>query len=258
MSDQTCDFGRAAGDYVRHRAGFPDWFFDRLTALGVEFKGRRALDLGTGTGLLARALAERGALVTGIDISPGMIEAARAIEAGAHPSIAYKLAPAEATGEPDGAFDLVSAATCWHWFDRPRVAGEAMRVLAPGGALIVCSLDWLPLPGNLVGASEALVQKHNPAWSMGGGDGLKPNYVRDLREAGFENAQCFGADCRIAYSHEGWKGRMRASAGVGASLDDKGVAAFDADLGRLIARDFPQEPLMVDHCAFAAIGWKRK
>ena len=51
---------------------------------------------------------------------------------------------------------------------------------------------------------------------------------------------------------------MRASAGVAASLDEKGVAAFDADLADLIARDFPQEPLMVDHCVFAAIGWKRK
>ena len=43
------DFGRTAGDYSRHRAGFPDTFFERLFSEGHVHQGDAALDPGTGT-----------------------------------------------------------------------------------------------------------------------------------------------------------------------------------------------------------------
>jgi hypothetical protein len=49
---------------------------------------------------------------------------------------------------------------------------------------------------------------------------------------------------------------MRASAGVAATLSAEKVAEFDADLARLLESAFSREPLAVDHCVFAAIGWK--
>ena len=51
------DFGRTALDYGRHRAGFPDRFFERLFADRIVAAGDRVLDLGTGTGTVARGLA---------------------------------------------------------------------------------------------------------------------------------------------------------------------------------------------------------
>src|SRR5688572_17728521 len=42
------DWNHAAGDYAKHRAGFPDWFFDRLEAAGLFGPGMRVLDLATG------------------------------------------------------------------------------------------------------------------------------------------------------------------------------------------------------------------
>ena len=54
------DFGRIAGDYARHRAEFPEVFFERLFADGSVHKGDVVLDLGTGTGSVARGLAEIG------------------------------------------------------------------------------------------------------------------------------------------------------------------------------------------------------
>lgn len=254
----TCDydFGKTAVDYAQYRASFPDWFFDRLASCGVRFANARAVDLGTGTGLMARALASRGARVVGLDISAPMLEQARRGNSQGTAEIEYVEAPAEATGLPDGAFDLATAATCWHWFDRDQAAKEAHRLLATGGAIVICSLDWLPLPGNLVTATEALVRKHNPQWRMHGGDGLKPNIVHDLRRAGFSDVESFSVDFRIAFDHAAWRGRMRASAGVAASLAPEAVAAFDNQLGELLRRDFPEQPHRVDHCAFAAIGWK--
>jgi hypothetical protein len=51
------DFGRTAGDSGRHRAGFPDSMFERLTQYGVGLRGQRVVDVGTGTGTVARGFA---------------------------------------------------------------------------------------------------------------------------------------------------------------------------------------------------------
>jgi ubiquinone/menaquinone biosynthesis C-methylase UbiE len=74
------DFGRTASDYARHRAGFPDAFFERLFADGSVHRGDAVLDLGTGTGTVARGLAQRGCEVTGLDHSaPLLAQAAEMI-----------------------------------------------------------------------------------------------------------------------------------------------------------------------------------
>jgi hypothetical protein len=72
--------------------------------------------------------------------------------------------------------------------------------------------------------------------------------------AGFSRLETFSFDLDVPYSHEAWRGRIRASAGVGASLSPDGVAAFDGELQALLAEKFPQEPLAVLHRVFAAIG----
>lgn len=252
----TADFGNTADDYARHRAGYPDWFFERLMRRGLARPGMRALDLATGTGYLGRGLAQRGLVVTGLDVSPPMIEAARALDAAQGISLDYVVGKAEETGLPDERFDLVTAACCWHWFDRPQATAEALRLLKPGGWLVICSQDWLPLPGNVVAATEAIVKRHSPAWPYGDGDGLKPRFVRDLRAGGFHDIESFSVDFAIPYGHAAWRGRMRASAAVSGSLPPDLVAAFDAELAAMLARDFPAEPMPVPHCLFAL--WGRK
>ena len=51
------DFGKTAQDYGRYRAGFPSALFDRLATFDIGTTGQRVLDLGTGTGTLARGFA---------------------------------------------------------------------------------------------------------------------------------------------------------------------------------------------------------
>ncbi|MEE8144137.1 MAG: methyltransferase domain-containing protein, partial [Kiloniellales bacterium] len=74
------DFGRTAEDYGRHRAGFPDALFDRLGAFGLNGPGLRVVDLGTGTGSLARGFARRGAEVVGLDPSRDLMAEARRLD----------------------------------------------------------------------------------------------------------------------------------------------------------------------------------
>src|SRR5262252_8462748 len=78
---RAIDWGRTSADYDAHRPGPPERLYDLLAALGIGGPGQRVLDLGTGTGLVARALARRGARVCGTDIAANQVEAARSAAA---------------------------------------------------------------------------------------------------------------------------------------------------------------------------------
>ena len=238
--DLRADFGKTASDYGRHRAGFPDEFFERLQTNGILRAGMHALDLGTGTGTVARGLASRGCEVTGLDRSAPLMEQAAELDRAAGVVVKYVDAPAEDTGLPAAQFDLVTAGQCWHWFDRPRAAAEARLVLKPGGRLVIAHFDWIPLPDNMIEATEQLIAKHNPKWKLGGGLGIYPQWPRDLAVAGFKDIETFSFDLDAVYTHEAWRGRVRASAGVGASLSPEGVAAFDDELRATLAEAGPR------------------
>jgi len=250
------DWNHAAGDYAKHRAGFPDWFFDRIESAGLFRRGMRVLDLATGTGTLARGFALRGGIATGLDIAPQMMAQAKALDAAAGVSIDYVQAKAEATGLPDDSFDLITAGTCWFWVDGVATTREAMRLLSPGGAMVIGMLAWLPLGDNVVRSSERLIEKYNRAWDKGNLQIAAGAFLHDLAAAGFEARESFSVDYDIPYSHEAWRGRIRASAGVSASLGAETVAAFDAEHAAMLARDFPQDPMQVPHRVVAA--WGRK
>src|SRR5258708_2109919 len=91
---------------------------------------KRVLDLGTGTGSVARILAERypSAEIVAVDLSPRMIEEARSRTAA--PNVRLEVADAERLPFDDGAFDLVTLANMIPFFD------ELARVVAPGGHVL--------------------------------------------------------------------------------------------------------------------------
>ncbi|GAC1439865.1 MAG: methyltransferase domain-containing protein [Solirubrobacteraceae bacterium] len=103
--------------------------------------GSRVCDVGCGYGATARSLvAGRGALVTGVTVSPAQQRYAERAAAGGNPRIL--LGDWLENELPDASFDAVVAIeSISHMRDRPRVFAECHRVLAPGGRLVV--LDWL-------------------------------------------------------------------------------------------------------------------
>jgi SAM-dependent methyltransferase len=94
----------------------------------------RVLDLGTGTGVVAKALSERypEAEVVGIDLSPGMIdEAVRNLPPELAGRVRFEVGDAAKLDYPDAAFDLVVLSNMIPFFD------ELARVTAPGGTLVL-------------------------------------------------------------------------------------------------------------------------
>lgn len=102
-----------------------------------DIAGREIIDLGCGEGRNTRVFARLGAKLTGVDISPRMIEAATAAEAQEPLGITYRLSSyADLSSWPGESFDL--AVSTMALMDGPDFAGaarEAYRVLRPGGGL---------------------------------------------------------------------------------------------------------------------------
>ncbi|WP_439657263.1 class I SAM-dependent methyltransferase [Lentzea sp. HUAS TT2] len=105
-------------------------------ALAGEVAGRRILDAGCGAGPLLAALRDRGAIVSGVDVSAGMLEQARLrLGAGADLRVADLADPLPF---PDAEFDDVIASLVLHYLrDWGPPLAELRRVLRPGGRLIV-------------------------------------------------------------------------------------------------------------------------
>lgn len=247
------DFGRTAIDYERFRPGFPDEFFDRLENRQWIKPGMRALDLGTGTGTLARGFARHGLQATGLDIAAELLEVARSAATAEGLDARFVEGRAEQPGMPAGSFDLVSAGQCWWWFDTNAAIAEAKRVLAPGGRLLICNFSYLPLRGNVAGRTEDLILRHNPGWPKAGWRGVHPEQVRALDEGGFQRVESFSYTVDVSFSHEAWRGRIRTCNGVGSALTEHQVEVFDTELAALLADEFPGE-LHVPHRVFATSG----
>lgn len=250
------EFDRTAADYRKYRAGFPPEMFSRLAAFQIGLPGQSVLDLGTGTGTVARQLAGRGATVVALDKATALIEEAQALDAEAGVTVDYVEGVAERLEFEDARFDVVAAGQCWHWFDRARTASETFRVLKRGGRIAIVHFDWIPQPGNVVAATEELIMQFNPSWNMDGGNGMHPEWCVDLSLAGFGKLESFSFDLAVPYSHEAWRGRIRASAGVAATLEHDEVERFDREHAEILRKRFAETPLQVPHRVWALIGRK--
>ena len=258
VAARSPDFARTASDYARRRAGFPVELLDRLAARGIARAGARVLDLGTGTGSLARLFAAHGCVVTGVDIARPLLEQARRLDSEAGLEIEHLEAPAEATGLPDGAFDVVSAGQCWHWFDRPAAGREARRLLADDGAVVIAHFDRLAIAGNVVKATQEIILRYTPPgdpshgpWRFAKGTGVYPQWLTDLQEAGFAGIETFSFDVQVPYTHEAWVGRIRASGPIAGTLEEAGVESCSRELAATLTARFREDPLTIPHRVWA-------
>ncbi len=111
---------------------------DLLNAAGVR-AGARLLDVATGPGYVAARAAERGAKVTGVDLSEQML----AVATRRHPTIEFIRGDAEELPLPEASFDAVVANFCILHLGRPeRAAAGFARVLKPGGRSALTAWDF--------------------------------------------------------------------------------------------------------------------
>lgn len=127
-------FDQIAPLYDRARPNYPEQLFDDLFALGSLGPGTRVLEIGCGTGQASRALARRGCWLVCVELGERLAEIAR-LNLADFPLLDVATASFD-TWEPPGAdFDMVFAASAWHWLDPSTRYGRAARLLKAGGLL---------------------------------------------------------------------------------------------------------------------------
>jgi len=248
-------FGVVASDYSKSRAGFPSKLFDRLAHFGIGLPTQKILDIGTGTGTLARQFAARGCQVVGLDADERMLEQAKILAIQEGVDVEFIGSKAEDIPLSGGEFDVIAAGQCWHWFEHKAVLREVSRLLAPDGKLVIAHFDWIPLKDNVVEATEKLIMASNPAWHYEGGDGVHGHFLKDIVDAGFGDIETFSFEHPVIYSHDDWCARIRASAGI-SSLSEQGRAIFTDQLQAMLAEQYPTNPLRIHHRVFAIIAQK--
>lgn len=124
-------FGDDPELYDRVRPGYPAELIDRVLDAAPRSDGRPAevLDVGCGTGIVARLLQQRGASVLGLEPDPRMAAVAR------RRGTEVEIGALEQWSPRGRRFDVVTAGQSWHWVEPRQGAMAAGAVLRPGGAL---------------------------------------------------------------------------------------------------------------------------
>ena len=162
--DTQAQYARHARQYAEsglHRRGES---LETVRRLAAAAPGDTALDIGTGTGFTAFALAGDGARVLAVDLTPEMLAEGRrlAAEMALEARLDWLLAAAERLPFPDDTFAVVTSRYASHHFhDLPRALRETARVARPGGRIVLCDVVAPEAP-ELVQLMNRLEQLRDP------------------------------------------------------------------------------------------------
>ncbi|MBX2986532.1 MAG: class I SAM-dependent methyltransferase [Bdellovibrionaceae bacterium] len=232
------DWGRIARDYALYRPAPPDSYFARLQERGVGLKEQNILDLGTGSGLIARGFAARGARVVGVDLVPELVREAGKQAREEFVDAHFVVGDVADLPLPDAWFDVLTAHQCWGDFEAGAASREAARVLRPGGRLVISHFAWLPRESEIAQASERLILKHNPHWGSFNWSGQAPPVSV---EGEFRLLAALSFDEEVAFNRESWRGRLRTSRGIGPVLSEPDLRRFDREVEDMLKRRAPGE-----------------
>ena len=125
-------FSDRAADYVKYRPDYPAAAIDCILEGLDPPETLVAADVGAGTGISARQLADRGVRVFAVEPNAAMRAAAEP-----HPRVEWREGSAESTGLEIESVDIVVAAQAFHWFRHEPALAEFQRILRADGRLAV-------------------------------------------------------------------------------------------------------------------------
>jgi SAM-dependent methyltransferase len=227
--------------YDRARPGYPERLVEDLIFLADIGPRSRVLEIGPGTGQLSVPLAKCGASLCAVERGPKLAEVAR-----------RKLSRFERadvvvadfdTWEPTpGSFDVVVAATAFHWLDASTRVRNCARVLRPGGAMAIVQTRWSIAVGEdaFFAASQACYSRwtpnHDPAFRQATMEDASPPCA-DVSGPGFANVVHRRYVCATQYDAAAYCELLSTFSDV-LTLEDGSRAGFLACISSLIDSEF--------------------
>ena len=208
MMDPTRRFSNRVDNYVRYRPGYPPAVLDLLAARCGLTATSVVADLGSGTGILTGRLLQSGARIFAVEPNPEMRAAAEKLLAH-HPNFTSLAGTAEATPLPDHSVDFITAGQAFHWFDRDQARREFLRLLKPGGWVVLIWNDRNLSDRPFSQAYEQLLRAHATDYAVVNHKNVDAEVLRSFfgpagyGEASYPNDQTF--------DYAGLKGRLLSS-----------------------------------------------
>ena len=231
-NNQSFDFGKTSEFYAKYRDIYPKTLYDKLYDLGVGKSGSKWLDLGTGTGVVPRAMAHYGADITALDIAENQIIQAKELSNDLK-NINYIVSSAEKAEFDDNTFDAITACQCFWYFDPKVIVPEIKRIIKNGGVFVKVYMGWVK-GDKIADSSQELVKRLNPNWTSG-----SPS-VNDLKTHYFDNPITDTFEEDLPFTRESWHGRMLSCRGVLGSMNKENLQKFEVEHKKLL-QQFPNE-----------------
>jgi len=229
-------YAGTAGDYDRFRLPYADGLVDLVRAeLALNGTGL-LVDLGAGTGQVARALRQFFKCVVAVDAEADMVEYGRARSEREGDGIEWRLARAEDVEFPSESVDVVASGNAFHRFDRPVVVANATRWLSADGVIVVF---WSDGPVRRDQPWQLELSRVVDEWleRSGAGARIPAGWERNeytdeivLRDAGFDRQVEYGMTVRHAWTVETIVGFLHATSFASRAAMREQVDAFDADV----------------------------
>jgi len=140
FADAKQRFSSRVADYVRYRPGYPLGLYDLLNKECGLRPEHAVADIGSGTGFLSKLFLDRGNAVFGVEPN-GEMRAGGEEYLRDYTKFTSVTGSAEATTLRDASVDFVTAGQAFHWFDPAAARREFLRILKPGGFVVVAWND---------------------------------------------------------------------------------------------------------------------
>jgi SAM-dependent methyltransferase len=233
-------FERAAESYQRARPEYPEELFDDLVTLARLRPGSLLLEVGCATGKATLPLARRGFEVVCVELGGELARRALANLVG-YP-VTVEVAPFETWDAGDQRFDLVYAATTWHWIDPAVRYRRASELLVPGGHLAFWSAghgfpeDFDPFFSEIQAVYDAIGESHEGEWPPLPPEEM-PTDVAEIEDSGlFEDIRVKRYVWEVTYTAEEYIALLDTFSGHIAMEPEKREQLYRAIRKRLAAR----------------------
>jgi SAM-dependent methyltransferase len=185
-------FTNRADVYARYRPGYPDGVIDVLRDRAGLQPHHVIADVGAGTGLFSALFVRHGYRTLAVEPNAAM-RAYAEDQLGQRPNFESIVGTAEATGLGDASVDFITVGSAFHWFDAARTRPEFVRILRPGGLLVLGSHQRRVELGGVAAALEEFLQRHrrgpHPLRGEERRAAVAAFYGGEMREADVEHSQ---------------------------------------------------------------------